>query len=472
MRSTHFNPRSYTKKIIDHFGNNIFYAGRFPHGYLYGYVGKDKVWRQVDAEVEKLLRCNLSDRRLSNHTVREIMGDLCQYRYRPMPEEPPWNLVNFRNGIWDVKKGNFVQLGEDDDPPFFLSQIPHEIDPENTTVDRINSLFIDWVGPDYVILLYELSGYSLLRCNTAQKFFNLFGGGDNGKTTYSQLLRRIVGEANISSLSIDDMMGDRFSLATLMGKLVNITGELMPTLRRTDKIKLLTGGDSIHAQEKFKSPFSFIPYTKLVFMGNVVPSTPDSSSAFYRRTLVLKFPNVIPPEKRDPLLLDSIREEEIKGLVGHILLNVLPPFIERKFRFSVDPSVDELRDQWEVLSNPLKEFFEEYFLPSPGAKEFIPNFVLGKLYHGYCEKHGLRPLRAREFADLMQKEGHNPSDNPRRLLYEEIETFKEMGFDALAQSKLYRGWFCYNVTLVTAKIPNDCSEYNLIKETAVTSVTV
>jgi len=48
---------------------------------------------------------------------------------------------------------------------------------------------------------------------------------------------------------------DRFAASSLRGKLINISGELVPTLKRTDRIKLLTGGDDVFAQEKFKAGF-------------------------------------------------------------------------------------------------------------------------------------------------------------------------------------------------------------------------
>jgi putative DNA primase/helicase len=245
---------------------------------------------------------------------------------------------------------------------------------------------------------------------------------------------------------MDEIVGDRFALSLLRGKLINISGELSPTLKRTDKIKLLTGEDPVFAQEKFKAGFSFIPYAKLIFMGNIVPSTPDSSAGFYRRTLILPFVNTIPPEKKDPQLLNKIKEEEIQGLLKKATLEILPPFIERGFRFSVDLSIDELERKWEDFSNPLRTFVEQYFEPAPGEKKFLPNSVLNQIYETYCQEKGFPRLNRGEFSNQMREEGFTPGLH--RLSPSDIDRLQQMGFSA---SSPCRGWWCNGVTLVTDK---------------------
>jgi putative DNA primase/helicase len=429
------SPRNYTEKIIDYFGGHIFYTGQHPKGYLYRYSKQSNIWIEAEAEVSKLLRQKLPVGKLSNHMVREVMGDLCQLLHRPMPEEPPWHLVNFRNGVWDALACRFVELGDGNEPPFFLSEIPHEIHPDNTNVSRFNTLFREWVSEDYVQVLYELIAYILIRCNSAQKFFVPYGQGNNGKTTFTNVVKRVVGKGNCSSLSMEEILYNKFALASLHGKLVNITGEIAPTMKRAEKIKLITGGDGVWAEEKFKEGFNFEPYTKLIFMGNVIPETPDSTLAFHRRPLIIPFSNTIPSDKVVRNLVESIAEEEIQGLLGHLVTNTLPAFIEEKFKFSVDPTPDQSKNQWDDLSNPLRTFVREVSKPSPGNTEFVPNAVLGRLYNNCCGED--KRLTAKQFANLMKREGHYPGQ--KRLSSEEIQRFNKLGFDLVARENC-RGW--------------------------------
>jgi len=440
------NVRRLTQKIVDHFERHIFYVDRYPRGYLFGFDGSKGIWREVTGEVEKFLREKLPTKLLHMSLIREVMADLCQSLYRhTTPEEPPWNLINFTNGVWDIKADRFIENQQSlHQPPFFLSRIPHQFDPSNDSdPGRIDEVFEDWVTPDYKILLYEVAGYTLLRCHFAKKFFIPYGPGDNGKTTYAELLRRLVGRENCSALSMDEIMSDRFALSSLRGKLINISGELVPTLKRTDRIKLLTGGDEVFAQEKFNKRFFFRPYAKLLFMANTIPSTPDSTDAFYIRPIIIPFPNVIPPEKKNPKLIDDITGKELQGLLTKLISEILPVFIDRDFRFSVDPSVDELRNQWESLSNPVQTFLKEHLSLSEG-EEFVPNFVLHKCYKAYSEVNKLPQLNDREFADYMKKEGHKPVT--KRLSPAKIEDYKERRFPTTSPTSPCRGWFIHGFT--------------------------
>jgi len=471
------NPRQISDEIKRKYDQKIFYAYRYPNGYLFGFDKSKGIWREVSGEVEMSLRKRLPSNHLSVHTVREIMADLCQSLYREkMPSEPPWNLINFVNGVWDAKEKGFVKCGGNgDDPPFFLSRIPHKF---NLDVDRnptlIDSLFEDWVGSERKVLLYEMVGYTFLRCNLAKKFFILYGPGDNGKSTFASLLRKILGGDNCSALSMDEIMSDRFASSSLLGKMVNISGELVPNLKRTDKLKLLTGGDEIFAQKKFREGFFFTPYTKLIFMGNSIPSTPDSTPAFYLRTLIIPFLNLFPPEKRDTHILDRIEEKEIERVLAKVIMDILPSFIERGFKFSLDPSVDELRRQWDSLSNPFQDFLREHLIPAE-EKEFVPNFVLNESYKAFCQKNRLPQLNSKEVAICMRKEGYEP--DTRKLSRKEEEKFKEMGFKIT--SPTHRGWWIhgsqwagYGLTDVTGDfIFNINSEKNLPgEEKSVTTV--
>jgi P4 family phage/plasmid primase-like protien len=399
----------------------------------------------MEASVERVLRQKLPAKDRSSYAIKEVMADMCQSLHRPIPpEEPPWYQVNFLNGVWDVKRGGFIKLNGNDEPPFFLSQIPHKLDPKNSNTDHFDEIFKKWVPSDYVPLLYEIIGYILLRANLNSKFFILFGSGDNGKTTYASLVMRTVGVQNCTSLSMDDIVGDKFGLASLRGKLVNLTGELIATIKRTDRLKRLTGRDLVYAQEKFKAGFSFIPYAKFVFLGNLVPSTSDPSFAFYKRTQIVPFPYTIPREEQVPELIDLLPEEELQGLLGKIIWDTLPAFFDRNYRFSTDPSVEDLKEEWEGLSGPLWNFFQEYFEPAT-QNNFVPNFFLVPLFRDFCGKNGLF-FNTKKLSNLLRKQGFK--QELKRLSEEELKQFQSVTTKIPSPC---RGWICNGVTLVTEK---------------------
>ena len=92
---------------------------------------------------------------------------------------------------------------------------------------------------------------------------------------------------------------------------------------------MLTGGDPIPAEEKFKTPFWFINSAKLLFSANEIPKTPDESDAFFARPIIINFPNQYLGRKADPYLLRKLTTKaELSGLLK-IVLRRLPRVLEK-----------------------------------------------------------------------------------------------------------------------------------------------
>ena len=63
------------------------------------------------------------------------------------------------------------------------------------------------------------------------------------------------------------------------------------SLKSSTLIKAATGQDKIKGEFKFGARFEFTPYSKLIMPTNSVPIYSDDSDAWYRRLLLLDFPN-------------------------------------------------------------------------------------------------------------------------------------------------------------------------------------
>ena len=81
---------------------------------------------------------------------------------------------------------------------------------------------------------------------------------------------------------------NRFALSALEGKLVNIFADLpSQSLNMTTSFKMLTGGDAIGAERKFKDQYSFTNFARLIFSTNKPPKVYDDDRyAFWRRWLI------------------------------------------------------------------------------------------------------------------------------------------------------------------------------------------
>ena len=104
-------------------------------------------------------------------------------------------------------------------------------------------------------------------------------------------------------------LNERFKPAELFGKLANIFADL-PTKNIDDNgiFKALVGEDYLTVEKKNKNPFSFQSSARLLFSCNSIPMNyGDKSEGFYRRLIIIRFNRTVPPEKRDPELLEKFR---------------------------------------------------------------------------------------------------------------------------------------------------------------------
>ena len=95
---------------------------------------------------------------------------------------------------------------------------------------------------------------------------------------------------------------------------------------------MLTGNDLIGAEYKFGKHFTFQNRAKLLFSANKIPETHDDTDAYFRRWIIIVFPNIFTEHtipKADPNLLQKLATpEELSGLL-HKALEALSTLLTR-----------------------------------------------------------------------------------------------------------------------------------------------
>jgi putative DNA primase/helicase len=304
------------------------------------------------------------------------------------------DLIQFKNGVWDLKN----KILHPDNPAYFsVNTIPWNLgDSEETPI--IDKLFTEWVGEEWKATLYELLAYSLYRKNQIHSNFFLMGSGRNGKTSYLNLLRKFLGTHNTSVVDFDDLCNNRFGTAKIYKKLAGLIYETnFNVLKHTDKLKSLSGGDPIEYEFKNKNSFTEDNYTKIVISTNILPATLDRTEAFYRRCLVIDFPNKF-PEGKD--IIEKIPLIEFENLARKCI-NILPIILERG-TITNQGTIEERTQRYEDRSNPLAKFCkEEVEFSSEGhifGWEFYERFL------AYCKLNGYRTRSKSEIYEGLQIE--------------------------------------------------------------------
>ena len=230
--------------------------------------------------------------------------------------------------------------------------------------------------------------------------FCFIGGGRNGKTKFQELLSKFIGIDNISSTELDTLLDSRFESAKLYRKLVCVLGETnFGVINKTSLLKKLTGQDLIGYEFKNKNPFDHYNYAKILINSNSLPTSEDTSEGFYRRWMIIDFPNTF-PEGKD--ILEIVPKEEYSNLALKVT-KILPKLLERG-NFINQGSIEERKRRDIIASNPLTLFIEKYYYENPEG--YIRYSELYTDYVKYLNKIKKRIISKREFTKTLESEGY------------------------------------------------------------------
>ena len=310
--------------------------------------------------------------------------------------QPPSDFINLKNGLFHLESG---KLQSHDPKIVFLNQLPIVYDPLSKcpNIDR----YLNTTLPsDCIELAEEIFGYCMIPHVKYQTAFMLTGEGENGKGTFINLLEAFLAPENVSKIPLQELDEHRFKRADLYGKLVNAFADLdRRALKGTSYFKTIVAGDSIDAERKFKNPFYFRPYAKLIFSANEIPHTPDLSHAFFRRWVVIPFPNRFNKSRADINLLQKMTtKEELSGLFNRAVAGLTRLCINGEF--SEGQSVQAAKDDYRKESDSSYSFLLETTIE--GADYHVKKTELYLKYKEWCEDTGLRYVSRQKFNDRLQ----------------------------------------------------------------------
>lgn len=158
-------------------------------------------------------------------------------------------------------------------------------------------------------------GYSMTGKTSEQCVFFLFGTGNNGKSTFLDVIRDIMGEyaMNIQPETIMVRTANSAAnsdIARLKGARFVTSVEPNEGMRINEGLlKQLTGEDIVTARKLYANEFEFKPEFKLWMATNHKPIIRGTDTGIWRRIHMIPFTVSIPEEKKDKELKGKLREE-------------------------------------------------------------------------------------------------------------------------------------------------------------------
>ncbi|MFH1607753.1 MAG: phage/plasmid primase, P4 family [archaeon] len=252
-----------------------------------------------------------------------------------------------------------------------------------------------------VLTIQELFGYCLYKEYLIHKAFMFVGSGSNGKSTLIKVMKRFLGDENCAAVPLHQIEGDKFAVASLFGKLANMFADLpAKALKDSSLFKMLTGEDNIPAEKKFKDKFFFKNYAKMIFSANQIPKTPDESDAFFRRWIIIQFPNQFTGKSDDKKLTDKLTtDEEMSGLLNYAIEG-LKRLLE-KGDFSGSKTIEEMRELYMRQSDSVMSFVVDCLEVS--TNDHIGKRELYLTYKQYCKNKNYPIVPENSFHRDLQK---------------------------------------------------------------------
>ena len=311
-------------------------------------------------------------------------------------------LLNCGNGMLDLRTGELRGHRRED---FCTKQVACDYLAEAACPAWLTFLDDIMAGNIKMIeFLQRAVGYALSGSTREQVMFIEYGNGSNGKGTFNETLKALLGNyaqsADSSLLTVRKNESVRSDVARLAGARFVCTSETEAGKRLAEAlIKQMTGDDTIVARHLYQNEFEYIPQCKIFLGTNHKPVIKGTDLGIWRRIRLVPFQVTIPEPKRDKHLKEKLRAEfsgilawAVRGFSGWQRYGLQPPR-------EITAATEYYRQEMDVVS----EFTTEMCIVTPGVKTSAK--ALYEAYRAFCGRNGEEPVRQFDFGGELTARG-------------------------------------------------------------------
>ena len=363
---------------------------------------KNGIYISGQSEIESVMIQHIPS--LNKAKRQEVLAYL-DIMIRENTQPAPPNFIAFRNGIYDILTDSFNSFS----PEYVITNmIPWDWNPNayfELTDEILNNISCHDTSIRY--LLEEMIGSCFYRSNALAggKAFILTGTGANGKSTFLDMVKRVLGGRNLSVLDLKKL-NDRFSTVMMFGKLANIGDDISDEfVVDTAEFKKIVTGQSIDAEQKGQPKFNFEPFNKLLFSANNIPRIGKGrdSGAILRRLVIVPFNAKFTPDSPDykPFIGDELKGQESMEYLIQLGIQGLKRVLEGR-KYTTSEAMQAELAEYEESNNPIIGFFREVENDEYKIEDEITSVVYRK-YNEWCLSNSFQPLSNGEFSKQVKK---------------------------------------------------------------------
>lgn len=308
-------------------------------------------------------------------------------------------LLNVENGTIDLRTGE-LRSHDSTDMITRLAKVSHDPNAEMPEFKRFMRRVLNG-DKDLYQFVRRAVGYNLTGGTKEQVFFYLKGRQKNGKSTFVNLIREMLGDYSCHTPT-ETLLVKQYDNA-IPNDLARLQGVRMVTAiesaagKQFDeaRVKAMTGGDPITARFLRSEYFQFIPEFKLWFVANDDPRVRSTDDALWRRIRVIPFDVIIPDDECDPNLPAKLRTE-LPGILAWAVRGCLE---WQRIGLAAPASVEGATAAYRERADHLKRFLAECVTYKEAGQ--VSSSVLYSTYRDWCLKEHEQPLGISGFNTQM-----------------------------------------------------------------------
>jgi putative DNA primase/helicase len=320
-------------------------------------------------------------------------------------------LVAVENGVINLEratKGTSENARRPLEPEdYALTRLPVKYDP-SAEYDEWVEYVEEWAETDRADALQEYIGYCLhIGEMPVHRALLLVGSGANGKSTFLSVVRKLLGRENTSSIELQTLANEKDAVADFYGSIANFDDDL--SARKLGKglgmFKKLIAGNHVRARKLYEDGFEFQATGKHLYAANEVPDVdvPDDDEAFWRRWLLIEFPNHYPPSERDPTLESQFTTPEALAGVLNWAIDGWARLLDQGHFTNENQYTHAKRERWQAWGESVDKFLSECVEHDPEADNKSTGDV-HRRYAAWCRENNHDPVGQRKLTNKLKKE--------------------------------------------------------------------
>lgn len=338
------------------------------------------------------------------------------------------NYIAFQNVLYNLKTGRTEEFNSD---VFIINQLAIDYIEFTTSLPFIHEFLnsISSNNPKRKQAILEMIGYCMTAKTDLQLAFVLYGPeAGNGKSTLIDLMRKVIGEENVSDLSLKEMSNNRFGLVEVKGKLVNVSSEMTnEVVKDLEAFKKIVTSDVVKGEKKFiQERETFRSQAKIIMIANELPIIPKDNG-FYRRLHIIPLEHVFTKEEKANFkneLHTIMTEIAIQDYLGYISLKAYEEMRNNNSDFSNYEESEVILDKYKTSNDNIMQFvkdndnLKDYFNNKVAVTEnmkaitirhnnksqqAIKTSSLFTLYKWYCNECNYKPYKRNTFYSTIEE---------------------------------------------------------------------